>query len=58
MGASLFYLDSFGNRLDDTIIMRAVRTGIGKQPGIGRAVQTYCEHPSDAIVPFSGWSRR
>jgi hypothetical protein len=54
MGASLFYLDSFGNRLDDVTIMRAVRAGVGKQPGIGRAVQTYTEHPADVIVPTSG----
>ncbi len=54
LGASLFYLDSFGNQLDDAIIMRDLRTGIGKQPGIGRTVQTYCEHPSDVIVPVSG----
>jgi hypothetical protein len=54
LGASLFYLDSAGNRFDDVAILRAVRTGIGKQPGIGRAVQTYVEHPSDVVVPFSG----
>jgi hypothetical protein len=54
LGASLFYLDSAGNRLDDVAILRTVRTGIGKQPGIGRVVQTYVEHPSDVVVPFSG----
>ncbi len=54
LGASLFYLDSAGNRLDDVAILRAVRTGVGKQKGIGPAVQTYVEHPSDVIVPYSG----
>jgi hypothetical protein len=54
LGASLFYLDSFGNRLDDVVILRAVRTGIGKQKGIGSAVQTFVEFPSDVIIPFSG----
>jgi hypothetical protein len=48
LGATLFYLDSFGNRLDDVAIMRAVRAGIG--PG----VQTFVEHPSDVIIPYSG----
>ena len=54
LGATLFYLDSVGNRLDDVAIMRAVRGGVGKQKGIGTNVQTFVEHPSDVIVPFSG----
>jgi hypothetical protein len=54
LGASLFYLDSAGNRIDDLTILRAVRTGVGKRPGIGRSVQTFVEHPSDVIVPVSG----
>ncbi|HEX4589647.1 MAG TPA: hypothetical protein VH120_06940, partial [Gemmataceae bacterium] len=53
-GSSLFYLDSFGNRIEDVAIMRAVRNGVGKQPGIGPDVRTFVEHPSDVIIPFSG----
>jgi hypothetical protein len=53
-GARLFYLDSFGNRADDVTILRAVRTGVGGQKGVGRDVQMYAEHPSDVILPYSG----
>jgi hypothetical protein len=65
LGSSLFYLDSFGNRIEDVAIMRAVRTGHpttvlpsvkaeGKAGGIGPGVQTYVEHPCDLIAPYSG----
>ncbi|HEY1375494.1 MAG TPA: hypothetical protein VGF55_01810 [Gemmataceae bacterium] len=53
-GCRLFYLDSFGARLDDVTIMRAVRGGCGKEKGIGPGIQTYVEHPSDVIIPYSG----
>jgi hypothetical protein len=48
LGANLFYLDSFGASLDDVAIMRYVR------PRIGPSVQTFVEHSSDVIIPFSG----
>ena len=54
LGVSLFYLDSFGSRLDDVAIMRAVRGGVGKEKGIGPDVLTFAEHPADVIVPYSG----
>jgi hypothetical protein len=53
-GARLFYLDSAGNQLDDVAILRAVRDGVGKEKGVGRDVQTFVEHPSDVVVPYSG----
>jgi hypothetical protein len=53
-GARLFYLDSFGNRMDDVAILRAVRAGVGKEAGVGRDVQMYVEHPSDVVLPFAG----
>jgi hypothetical protein len=54
LGATVFYLDSAGNRMDDVAILRALRNGVGKQPAIGRNVQTLVEHPSDVVVPFTG----
>ena len=54
IGCSLFYLDSVGNRIDDVAILRAIRTGVGKEKGIGPTVQTFVEHPSDVVMPFSG----
>ncbi|HEX4591748.1 MAG TPA: hypothetical protein VH120_17560, partial [Gemmataceae bacterium] len=54
LGANLFYLDSFGSRLDDVAILRAVRGGVGKERGIGPNVLTFVEHPSDVIIPYSG----
>jgi hypothetical protein len=47
-GTRTYYLDTFGNRIDDVAIMRSLRTVIG------RDVQTYCEHGSDVILPYSG----
>ena len=47
-GCTLFYLDSFGDSLEDVKLMRWLREKLG--PG----VRTYCEHQCDAIVPFSG----
>jgi hypothetical protein len=47
-GTELFYLDTFGNRMDDVLIMRGLRKMIG------RNVQTYAEHGSDVILPLSG----
>lgn len=47
-GCSLFYLDSFGNSLEDVKLMRWLRGRLGPD------VRTYCEHQCDAIVPFSG----
>jgi hypothetical protein len=47
-GCTLFYLDSFGDSLEDVKLMRWLREKFG--PGI----RTYCEHPCDAIMPFSG----
>jgi hypothetical protein len=46
-GCTLFYLDSFGDSLEDVKLMRWLREKLG--PG----VRTYCEHQCDAIVPFS-----
>jgi hypothetical protein len=46
-GCTLFYLDSFGDSLEDVKLMRWLRQKLG--PG----VRTYCEHQCDAIVPFS-----
>jgi hypothetical protein len=47
-GCTLFYLDSFGDSLEDVKLMRWLREKLGSQ------VRTYCEHQCDAIVPFSG----
>jgi len=47
-GCTLFYLDSFGDSLEDVKLMRWLRERLG--PG----VRTYCEHQCDAITPFSG----
>ncbi len=47
-GCTLFYLDSFGDSLEDVKLMRWLREKLG--PGI----RTYCEHQCDAIMPFSG----
>jgi hypothetical protein len=54
LGATTFYLDSFGNLIDDVTIARAIRTGVDKEPGVGRSAQFYAEHPSDVILPYSG----
>lgn len=47
-GCTLFYLDSFGDSLEDVKLMRWLREKLGP------SVRTYCEHQCDAIVPFSG----
>ena len=47
-GCTLFYLDSFGDSLEDVKLMRWLREKLGS------GVRTYCEHQCDAIVPFSG----
>ena len=47
-GCTLFYLDSFGDSLEDVKLMRWLREKLGPN------VRTYCEHQCDAIVPFSG----
>jgi hypothetical protein len=47
-GCTLFYLDSFGDSLEDVKLMRWLREKLG--PG----VRTYCEHQCDAIMPLSG----
>jgi hypothetical protein len=47
-GCALFYLDSFGDSLEDVKLMRWLRDKLG--PG----ARTYCEHQCDAIMPFSG----
>jgi hypothetical protein len=54
LGATVFYLDSVGSRIDDVAIFRQLRAGIGKQPPLGRNVQTLVEHPSDVVMPFTG----
>ena len=48
-GTTLFYLDSFGSTSMDVKIMRYLREKMG--PGI----QTYAEHPCDAIAPLTGF---
>ncbi|HXP63327.1 MAG TPA: hypothetical protein VN829_22690, partial [Dongiaceae bacterium] len=47
-GCTLFYLDSFGDSLEDVKLMRWLRERLGPD------VRTYCEHQCDAIMPFSG----
>ena len=47
-GCTLFYLDSFGDSLEDVKLMRWLREKLGPD------VRTYCEHQCDAMVPFSG----
>jgi len=48
-GCTLFYLDSFGSAFVDVQIMRYLRRRMG--PGI----QTYAEHPCDAIAALTGF---
>jgi hypothetical protein len=48
-GCTLFYLDSFGSSFADVKIMRILREKMGP------AIQTYAEHPCDAITPFTGF---
>jgi hypothetical protein len=48
LGCTLFYLDSFGNSLEDVKLMRFLREKLGPD------VLTFAEHQSDAIFPYSG----
>jgi len=48
IGCRLFYLDSFGNSLEDVKLMRFLREKLGPD------VLTFAEHQCDAIMPFSG----
>jgi hypothetical protein len=48
LGCSLFYLDSFGDELEDVKLMEFLREKLGPN------VLTFVEHPCDAIMPFSG----
>ena len=47
-GCTIFYLDSFGDSYEDVELMQYLR----KQ--MGPAIQTFCEHQCDAIMPYSG----
>jgi len=47
-GCTLFYLDSFGNSLEDVRLMQYLREKLGS------GVLTFCEHQCDAILPYSG----
>ena len=48
-GATMFYLDAFGHRLRSVKAMRYYRNHV-----LGPKILTYCEHPCDAILPYSG----
>ena len=48
-GCTLFYLDSFGSAFVDVQIMRYLRERMGTD------IQTYAEHPCDAIAPLTGF---
>jgi hypothetical protein len=47
-GCTLFYLDSFGDSLEDVKLMRWLREKLGPD------VLTFCEQQCDAILPLSG----
>jgi hypothetical protein len=47
-GCSLFYLKSFGSSLDDIRAMRYYRNKMGTD------IQTFCQDPCDAMLPYSG----
>lgn len=47
-GCSMFYLDSFGDAFEDVKLMRFLREKLGPD------VLTFCEHQTDAIMPYSG----
>jgi hypothetical protein len=47
-GCTFFYLDTFGDTLDDVKLMMKYRELLGDK------IQTYVEHPCDAILPYSG----
>ena len=48
-GVTMFYLDAFGRRLRAVKAMRYYRNHV-----LGPEILTYCEHPCDAILPYSG----
>jgi hypothetical protein len=48
-GVTMFYLDAFGRRLRSVKAMRYYRNHV-----LGPKILTYCEHPCDAILPYSG----
>jgi hypothetical protein len=47
-GCTLFYLDSFGDSLEDVKLMQFLRRQMGPD------IRTFAEHQCDAIMPFSG----
>lgn len=47
-GGRVFYLDTFGNSLEDVKAMRIFRERMGPD------IQAFVEHQSDAIVPYAG----
>jgi hypothetical protein len=49
MGATAFYLDSFGMRLEDVKLMRYLRENMGPD------IQTFAEMHCDAMLPYSGF---
>ncbi|MFP4028979.1 MAG: hypothetical protein ACLFWL_14405 [Candidatus Brocadiia bacterium] len=48
-GVTMFYLDAFGRRLRSVKAMRYYRHHV-----LSPDILTYCEHPCDAILPYSG----
>ncbi|MCM8785249.1 MAG: hypothetical protein NC827_08295 [Candidatus Omnitrophica bacterium] len=48
MGFSAFYLDSFGNKLEDVIVMKFLREKIGPD------IPTFSEHHCDILLIYSG----
>ncbi|WP_437229700.1 hypothetical protein SH661x_001579 [Planctomicrobium sp. SH661] len=47
-GCKLFYLDQFGDSLDDVLLMQWLREKMGPN------VQTFADHPSDVMLVYSG----
>jgi len=47
-GCGMFYLDEFGNSLEDVILMRFLREKMGPN------IQTFASVPSDAMLVYSG----
>jgi hypothetical protein len=48
MGFTSFYLDSFGNTLEDVILMKFLREKLGPE------IQTFSEHQCDILLVYSG----
>jgi len=46
-GCTFFYLDSFGDSLEDVKLMQFLRSQLGPD------IQTFAEHPCDAVMPYS-----